>query len=68
MKGNEEAFWISTPSSLYSYIAGNLSAPIAADNMIDALESAIYSLETFPERGAIAEPEYMRTAVIGNCL
>ncbi len=38
---------------IYSYIADNLSAPIAADNIINALEEAIYSLEVFPERGAI---------------
>lgn len=38
---------------IYSYIANNLLEPIAAGNMIDALEEAIYSLETFPERGAV---------------
>ncbi len=38
---------------IYSYIANNLLEPITAGNMIDALEEAIYSLETFPERGAV---------------
>lgn len=38
---------------IYEYIANNLLEPQIASNMIDALEEAIYSLETFPERGAI---------------
>lgn len=38
---------------IYEYIAYNLSEPLAANNMIDALEEAIYSLEYLPERGAI---------------
>lgn len=38
---------------IYSYIANNLLEPTIASNMIDTLEEAIYSLEQFPERGAI---------------
>ncbi len=38
---------------IYSYIANNLLEPGIASNMIDSLEEAIFSLERFPERGAI---------------
>ncbi len=38
---------------IYAYIAGNLAAPEAAEKMIDSIEEAILSLETFPERGAV---------------
>lgn len=38
---------------IYKYIANDLSEPIAASNLIDALEEAILSLEYLPERGAI---------------
>ncbi len=39
--------------AIYSYIADHLSEPLAAERLIDALEEAIYSLEAFPERGAV---------------
>ncbi len=38
---------------IYTYIAENLSAPDTALNMVGELEAAIFSLEQFPERGAI---------------
>ena len=38
---------------IYAYIAGNLSSPDTALNMVDALEEAIFSLEEMPERGSI---------------
>ena len=38
---------------IYDYIAHHLSEPTVAENMIDALEDAICSLEYFPERGAV---------------
>lgn len=37
---------------IYTYIAKNLLAPDSAFVLIDALESAILSLEHMPERGA----------------
>lgn len=38
---------------IYTYIAENLLEPRTALNMVDELENAIFSLEQFPERGAI---------------
>ena len=38
---------------IYAYIAQNLSEPANALNMIDELENMIFSLEQYPERGAI---------------
>lgn len=38
---------------IYTYIAENLLEPGTALKMIDELEKAIFSLEDFPERGAI---------------
>lgn len=38
---------------IYSYISINLMEQGTADNMITALEDAIFSLEQFPERGSI---------------
>lgn len=38
---------------IYAYIAENLLEPDTALNMIDKLETAIFSLERFPERGAL---------------
>lgn len=38
---------------IYTYIADTLFEPATASNMIDELENTIFSLETFPERGAI---------------
>lgn len=38
---------------IYNYIGNNLFEPTIANNMIDALEEAIYSLEYLPERGAL---------------
>ena len=40
---------------IFKYIANNISEPLAAEKMIDALENAIVSLECFPERGAIRQ-------------
>ncbi len=40
---------------IYKYIANNLSEPIAAEKLIDAIENAIINLEYFPERGAIRQ-------------
>lgn len=38
---------------IYTYIAENLSEPGTAINMVNELETAIFSLEQLPERGAI---------------
>ncbi len=38
---------------IYTYIAESLSEPGTAFNMADELETAIFSLEQFPERGAV---------------
>ena len=38
---------------IYTYIAENLLEPDTALNMADELESAIFSLEQLPERGAV---------------
>lgn len=38
---------------IYTYIAENPMEPGTALNMIDKLEKAIFSLDQFPERGAI---------------
>ena len=38
---------------IYSYIAENLLAPAAAQDLRECLEDAILSLEIFPERGAV---------------
>lgn len=38
---------------IYSYIANELLEAATAEKLIDELEEAIYSLEQFPERGAI---------------
>ena len=38
---------------IYTYIAKNLLEPDTALNMADELETAIFSLEQLPERGAI---------------
>ena len=38
---------------IYTYIAGSLLESATASKMIDELENTIFSLETFPERGAI---------------
>lgn len=46
---------------IYTYIACNLLEPIVAENIIDALEKAIYSLDILPERGAIR-----RTGIYAN--
>ena len=39
--------------AIYTYIAGNLLEPDTALDMADELESAIFSLEQLPERGAV---------------
>ena len=38
---------------IYAYIAQNLCAKDAAQNLLDKLEDAIRSLKTLPERGAV---------------
>lgn len=38
---------------IYAYIANNLHDPNAAQNIIDEIENAIFSLELMPERGAV---------------
>ena len=40
---------------IFKYIANNISEPLAAEKMIDALENAIVTLESSPERGAIRQ-------------
>ena len=40
---------------IFKYIANNISEPLAAEKMIDALENAIANLEYFPERGTIRQ-------------
>jgi toxin ParE1/3/4 len=40
---------------IYAYIAEQLLEPGIAQNMVDALEQAIFSLETMPEPGSIRE-------------
>lgn len=37
---------------IYLYLAADLMAPDAAANTVDAIEEAIFSLETMPERGS----------------
>ena len=39
--------------NIYTYIAENLSEPTPALHLIDELETAIFSLEQLPERGAV---------------
>jgi len=39
--------------SIYAYIAETLLDAVAAQNLIDGLEEAIFSLEELPQRGAI---------------
>lgn len=38
---------------IYAYIANNLHGPNAAQNIIDEIENAVFSLELMPERGAV---------------
>ena len=38
---------------IYTYIARNTLEPEIVLNIVDELESAIFSLEEFPERGAL---------------
>ena len=38
---------------IYAYIANNLHDPNAAQNIIDEIENAVFSLELMPERGAV---------------
>ena len=38
---------------IYAYIASRLLEPATASKMIGELENTIFSLETFPERGAV---------------
>lgn len=40
---------------IYRYISNNLSELHTASKLIDELENAIFSLESFPERGAIRQ-------------
>lgn len=39
--------------NIYTYIAEKLSEPTTALRLIDELETAIFSLEQLPERGAV---------------
>ena len=39
--------------NIYTYIAEKLSEPATALRLIDELETAIFSLEQLPERGAV---------------
>ena len=41
--------------NIYSYIVHELLVPGTAADMVNALEEAIYSLETLPKRGAIRQ-------------
>lgn len=47
--------------NIYTYIAKTLQEPGTAEKMATALEDAIYSLETFPERGSLR-----RTGIYAN--
>lgn len=38
---------------IYAYIANSLHDPNAAQNIIDEIENAVFSLELMPERGAV---------------
>lgn len=38
---------------IYTYIAEQLSEPLVAERLIESIEEAIFSLESFPERGSI---------------
>lgn len=38
---------------IYAYIANNLHDPNTAQNIIDEIENAVFSLELMPERGAV---------------
>lgn len=38
---------------IYAYIANNLHDPNAAQNIIDEIENAVFTLELMPERGAV---------------
>ena len=38
---------------IYAYNANNLHDPNAAQNIIDEIENAVFSLELMPERGAV---------------
>ena len=37
---------------IYAYIAKELQDPLVASQLVDAIETAIFSLEQLPERGA----------------
>ena len=38
---------------IYAYIAEQLAEPLVAERLIDSIEEAIFSLESFPERGSV---------------
>ena len=38
---------------IYAYIAEQLTEPLVAERLIESIEEAIFSLESFPERGSI---------------
>lgn len=42
-------------NDIYTYIVGNTLNTIIASNLINEIEIAIFSLENFPERGAIRQ-------------
>lgn len=38
---------------IYAYIAEQLAEPLVAERLIESIEEAIFSLGSFPERGAV---------------
>lgn len=42
-------------NDIYTYIVGNTLNTIIVSNLINEIEIAIFSLENFPERGAIRQ-------------
>ena len=38
---------------IYAYIAEQLAEPLVAERLIESIEEAIFSLESFPERGSV---------------
>lgn len=61
-------------NGIYTYIAENLLEPGTALNMVDELETAIFSLEQLPERGAprrvgaYANGDYRQLFVKNYCI
>ena len=59
---------------IYAYMADTLQEPQVADNMIAALEKAIFSPEQLPERGTVrragayASRDYRQLFVKNDCI